>query len=181
MKQITIKNKKYRIREGSIADFVITNKVAIGVVAILLTVFGSFYLATLAFGSEKPAEVPQVEKSLPDAVSGATDGNVCEGLNSLGEFEITYYCREVHPHICNDGNAIVTASGTVPTVGRTIAVDPEVIPYGTEVMINGNSYIAEDTGSAIEGNRIDILVETHNEALQKGIMWAEVYVKGGAM
>ena len=64
MKQIKIRNKNYRIREGSIADFVITNKVAIGVVAILLTVFGSFYLASLAFGSEKPAEVPQVEKSL---------------------------------------------------------------------------------------------------------------------
>lgn len=96
---------------------------------------------------------------------------------SLGEFTITHYCRENYPHICNDGDATHTATGTTPTPGRTIAVDPEVIPYGTEVIINGKTYIAEDTGGAINGNRIDIVTETHEEALRLGIITAEVYVE----
>lgn len=97
-------------------------------------------------------------------------------LISLGEFTITHYCRENYPHICNDGDATRTATGTEPTPGRTIAVDPDVIPYGSEVMINGHTYIAEDTGGAINQNRIDIAVDTHAEALQKGLYSTEVFL-----
>lgn len=95
---------------------------------------------------------------------------------SLGEFVVTHYCRENYPHICNDGDAAHTATGTEPTPGRTIAVDPDVIPYGSEVIINGHTYIAEDTGGAINQNRIDIVVDTHAEALQKGIYSTEVFL-----
>ena len=97
-------------------------------------------------------------------------------LISLGEFTITHYCRENYPHICNDGDARYTATGTEPTPGRTIAVDPDVIPYGSEVIINGHTYIAEDTGGAINQNRIDIVVDTHAEALQKGLYSTEVFL-----
>lgn len=90
---------------------------------------------------------------------------------------MTYYCAEDFPHICNDGEATLTATGTTPTPGRTIAVDPDVVPYGTEVVIDGHAYVAEDCGGAIKGHRIDILVETHEEALQKGLHSAEVYIK----
>ena len=62
----------------------------------------------------------------------------------------------------------ITATGTKATAGRTIAVDPKVIPYGTEVIINGNTYVAEDCGGAIKGNRIDVYFDTHAEALQFG-------------
>lgn len=95
---------------------------------------------------------------------------------SLGDFVITHYCRENYPHICNDGDATHTATGTEPTPGRTIAVDPDVIPYGSQVIINGHTYIAEDTGGAINQNRIDIVVDTHTEALEKGIYTAEVFL-----
>ena len=95
---------------------------------------------------------------------------------SLGDFVITHYCRENYPHICNDGDATRTATGTAPTPGRTIAVDPDVIPYGSEVIINGHTYIAEDTGGAINQNRIDIVVDTHAEALQKGLYSTEVFL-----
>lgn len=98
-------------------------------------------------------------------------------LVSIGEFELTYYCIENYPHICNDGEATLTATGTTPTPGRTIAVDPSVIPYGTEVVIDGHTYIAEDCGGAIRGNRIDIVVETHEQALQMGLRSAEVFIK----
>ena len=68
----------------------------------------------------------------------------------------------------------ITATGTQATPNRTIAVDKSVIPYGSKVVIDGNVYIAEDCGGAIKGNRIDILFDTHQEALAFGVQYAEV-------
>ena len=66
---------------------------------------------------------------------------------------------------------------TRPTAGRTIAVDPNVIPYGTQVEIEGIGVrIAEDTGGAIKGNRIDLLFETHQEALEFGRQTKQVTI-----
>lgn len=85
----------------------------------------------------------------------------------LGEFTITHYCTEKYAHIC--GNGENTASRTQVTAGRTVAVDPKVIPYGTKLYIEGYGYrIAEDTGGAITNNKIDIAVETHDEANKLG-------------
>ena len=97
-------------------------------------------------------------------------------LKSLGIFVSTAYCIENYSHICNNGDATKTATGTTPTPGRTIAVDPKVIPYGTKVIINGHTYIAEDTGVAIKGNRIDIVFATHKEALEYGKRYVEVFI-----
>ena len=95
-------------------------------------------------------------------------------MTSLGTCKITAYCKENYPHICNNGDSSQTATGTVPLAGRTVAVDPNVIPYGSEVIINNHTYIAEDCGGAIKGNRIDILFDTHQEALAFGVQYAEV-------
>ena len=97
-------------------------------------------------------------------------------LASIGVCKLSAYCRENYPHICNNGDSSSTATGTIPTAGRTIAVDPKVIPYGSKVIINGQTYIAEDCGGGIKGNRVDILFNTHKEALNFGIQYAEVYV-----
>lgn len=71
----------------------------------------------------------------------------------IGEFKVTYYGPTGH----------LTKSGTTCTEGRTIAVDPSVIPLGTHLYIEGISiagnsgyYVAEDTGSAVKGNIVDI-------------------------
>ena len=108
-------------------------------------------------------EEKEVAEAIPETVS-------------LGVCKLTAYCKENYPHICNNGDSSSTATGTVPTVGRTVAVDPSVIPYGSEVIINGHTYIAEDCGGAIKDNRIDILLETHQDALEFGVQYAEVYV-----
>ncbi len=62
-----------------------------------------------------------------------------------------------------DGRGITKTSTTVEA-GRTIAVDPDIIPLGTRVYIEGLGYrVAEDTGGAIKGNRIDIYVDSAAE------------------
>lgn len=72
----------------------------------------------------------------------------------------------------------ITATGTQATAGRTIAADPSVFPYGTELTINGNTYVVEDCGGAIKGYKIDIYFDTHAEAVQFGrrILTARVEV-----
>ena len=68
-----------------------------------------------------------------------------------------------------------TATGTVPTVGRTIAVDRNLIPLGSAVRIEVPSapqysgvYYAEDTGGAVNGYIVDIFVGSQSEALNFG-------------
>ena len=95
---------------------------------------------------------------------------------SIGVCKLSAYCKENYPHNCNNGNSSATATGTVPMAGRTVAVDPKIIPYGSKVIINGHTYIAEDCGGAIKGNRVDILFDTHQEALNFGIQYSEVFV-----
>lgn len=76
-----------------------------------------------------------------------------------------------------------TATMTWPSRGRTIAVDPQVIPYGSRVYVNGQGpFIAEDTGGAIRGNRLDIYIgegpEAYQEAIQFGRREVEVRIEG---
>lgn len=92
----------------------------------------------------------------------------------LGEFKLTRYCSGS----CCNGGYNGTALGTPIVAGRTIAVDPKVIPLGSQVYIEGyGTFIAEDTGGAIKGNKIDIAVGSHSEAMQGGVSYANVYVK----
>ena len=61
-----------------------------------------------------------------------------------------------------------TATGTWPSRG-TVAVDPRVIPLGTELHIEGyGPAVAADTGGDIKGQRIDLYMESYEEAIQFG-------------
>ncbi len=72
----------------------------------------------------------------------------------------------------------ITASGTRVRPG-VIAVDPEVIPYGTLVYIEGLGYFrAEDTGGLIRRNRIDVFVESPSRAMEFGRQWVDVEIIG---
>lgn len=58
-----------------------------------------------------------------------------------------------------------------------VAVDPKVIPMGTKLWIEGyGEAIADDQGSAIQGNRVDLAFNTRQEALDYGIKKVKVYV-----
>ena len=91
----------------------------------------------------------------------------------LGNFKITYYCA--CEKCCNKADGI-TATGSRVAEGRTIAVDPSVIPYGTKVIIGGHIFTAEDCGGAIKQNHIDIYVNSHEEAEALGVANASVYL-----
>lgn len=84
---------------------------------------------------------------------------------SVKEFKLTAYCP---CSSCSGGWGTQTATGKKATAGRTIAVDPSVIPYGTKVEINGHTYIAEDCGGGVKGNHIDIFFDTHSEVKSFG-------------
>ncbi len=96
-------------------------------------------------------------------------------LTELGTFKYFWYCREEYPHICNGGAPYLTKMETKPT-DKTVAVDPDIIPLGSKLYINGEYYIAEDTGSNIKGNRIDFNCATHSQALDNGTGYVKVFL-----
>lgn len=77
----------------------------------------------------------------------------------MGKFELTHYTHT--------GNR--TASGHYPTL-KTVAVDTNIIPMGSLLYIEGYGLrVAMDTGGLIKGNKLDIFVDSHDEAIQKGL------------
>jgi uncharacterized protein YabE (DUF348 family) len=69
-----------------------------------------------------------------------------------------------------------TASGIYPYKGA-VAVDPRVIPMGTNLYIEGYGYAkALDIGSAIKGNKIDLFFETESQAIRWGRRPVKVYI-----
>lgn len=92
----------------------------------------------------------------------------------VGNFKITYYCT---CSSCCGSCTGITASGTQATAGRTIASDISILPFGTKVHIDGlGDYVCEDTGGAIHGYILDVLVESHEKALQMGVDYRDVYI-----
>lgn len=96
-------------------------------------------------------------------------------FTNIGQFDLSFYCP---CEKCVGKKKIVrTASGTKPKANYTIAVDTRIIPLGSILYIEGFGYfIAQDTGSAIKGNRIDIFVDNHQQALKLGRKKANVYL-----
>ena len=89
-------------------------------------------------------------------------------------FIVTAYCPCVQCCGKNDG---ITSTGSKATEGRTVAVDPNQIPYGSEINIEGVGIrTAEDCGGAIQGNRIDLFFDTHQEALNFGRQTKQVTI-----
>lgn len=93
----------------------------------------------------------------------------------LGKFKITHYCACTK--CCGKNAQGITASGKRVEENKTIAVDPKVIALGSQVYIDGYGYMeAQDTGSAIKGNIIDVYIADHQEALNLGVVYKDVYL-----
>lgn len=138
-------------------------------------------LATSAQAVESSPEESSVvsEEYDPAWDIPAMESAVCDDV-FLGEFTLTAYC----PGRCCCGKwaSGYTATGTWATEGRTIAVDPDVIPYGSRVLLifpNGTqrTYIAEDCGGGVNGNHIDVFFNDHQAARIFGVQSAMAYLE----
>jgi 3D (Asp-Asp-Asp) domain-containing protein len=86
----------------------------------------------------------------------------------LGIYKLTAYCS--CSKCCGKSDGI-TASGTKATAGRTVAA--KGFSFGTELMINGDTYIVEDRG--VGSGVVDIYFDSHEEALNFGVKYAKVF------
>ena len=92
----------------------------------------------------------------------------------IGQYKITYYCA--CKQCCGKTNGI-TASGAKVQEGVTVAADTSKLPFGTNIYINGIGWrTVQDRGGAIKGNKIDIYMNSHAEALAWGVKYLPVQV-----
>jgi 3D (Asp-Asp-Asp) domain-containing protein len=149
-------------------------------------VIGSIPITCLSESDQTPKEEMYIEEDETEIIRWKQDTEEVyveeleiettqqgSSLVSLGEFKLTAYCPCKKCCGKDDG---ITATGTQATQGRTVAVDPKVIPYGTILVINGHEYVAEDCGGSIKGNKIDVYFESHEEALEFGVQYKEIFL-----
>lgn len=116
-------------------------------------------------GTAEPVEPAELEPVIVEAVPEK---------EYLGVFSCTAYCP--CSQCCGAWADGIVFTGGQATEGQTIAVDPEVIPLGSMVEINGWQYIAEDIGGGINGKEIDLFFCSHEDALEWGRQNHEVYL-----
>lgn len=138
----------------------ISGKAAEGVVMPRVD-FNSRLQAGGVFPEPTPEPMPE-----PEQVYETNNG----GWQYYGVCTITHYCP--CEKCCGQWASGYTASGTLATAYRTCAAD---LPFGTEVMINGQVWIVEDRG--VGGMWIDLFVGDHDLAYQLGIYEADVYIR----
>lgn len=130
---------------------------------------------------DPPIEIPTVEEH-PDAQE------VSPKRFYIGDFRLTTYCSCYkccdkwalnRPKDENGKEIVYGAAGIRLVEGVSIAVDPDVISYGTVVEFDGKTWIAHDTGGAIKGARIDVYFESHERALNSEMSkTVPVYIVG---
>ena len=116
-------------------------------------------------GTAEPVEPAELEPVIVEAVPEK---------EYLGVFSCTAYCP--CSQCCGAWADGIVYTGGQATEGQTIAVDPDVIPLGSVVEINGWQYVAEDIGGGINGKEIDLFFCSHEDALEWGRQNHEVYL-----
>ena len=108
----------------------------------------------------KAAELPQMEEMPQNSQQEAAQ-------TQEQTFTVTAYCP--CEKCCGAYANGYTATGEKATQGVTIAADPDVLPMGTEIELDGHTYTVQDTGGAIAGNRLDLYFDSHEDALRWGV------------
>ena len=105
-----------------------------------------------------------VKKGQRRSTKAETPAPVTPAANdaALQSVIVTGYCS--CPTCCGPNATGLTATGTKAQLG-TIAADPSIFPYGTQLNVPGyGEGVVEDTGSRVKGYRIDVWFPTHAEA-----------------
>lgn len=115
----------------------------------------------------EPASTVEAEEIPAEEVNTAENASETA---YYGACRITFYCP--CGQCCGQWAGGATASGTTPTAGRTVANGS--LPFGTRVIIDGQEYVVEDRG--VDANQFDIYVDSHQEALERGLYYSDVYI-----
>ena len=116
-----------------------------------------------------PEKVVTIVQTSEEAEHVAEEEPPAPAMHLWGVATVTHYCN--CSTCCGQWAGGGTASGTTPTAGRTVAAD---LPFGTRLLINGHEYTVEDSG--VYGYWVDIYCDSHQEALNRGMYQAEVYI-----
>lgn len=125
----------------------------------------------------KEPEIVEVQIERPIIrVSETVEEIKTEPTPTYKEMQIvaTAYCPCVKCCGKNDG---ITATGVKAKANHTVAADPKVLPYGTEILCGMGEFVVEDCGGAIKGNRVDFFFDSHEEALKFGRQEFSIWVK----
>ncbi len=139
----------------------------------VIGVFAGVVLTSTFYHHPEPPEVIPTKEDVPLL----TTIHLIKAVGRTGAMHAHLTAYSLHPSSINvdEFNDGKTSIGKEPKPGRTAAVDPKIIPYGSKVYIPGIGWrIAEDTGGAIKGNRIDILMDSEEKAFQFGRRMAVV-------
>ena len=124
-------------------------------------------------GSAVP-ELVEPEADLGQSDEPDTGGAEDPILTYVGNWTISFYCPG--PCCCGEWATGCTASGVLATEWHTVATD--MFPFGTELYVDGLGYfVVEDLG--VSGEWLDVFVNDHQEALNLGLQYRDVYVVGG--
>ena len=132
----------------------------------------------------KKAPVSKIVAEGSGQVIVASRGGVSVKVNESGvPYSTSVLSVKATAYWRGDDGGTITSTGTVPVRSSsgwsTIAVDPRVIPYGTRVYVEGYGYaIAEDTGGAIKGNRIDVFMNSAQDCYNWGVRTVKVHILG---
>jgi len=99
-----------------------------------------------------------------------------ENYRYIGECTVTAYCP--CEQCCGRWADGLTATG-IPAGPGVVAVDPDVIPLGSTVVIDGQRYLAADTG--VNGLHVDICLPDHRDTIAFGVQTAEVWIETGGI
>lgn len=125
--------------------------------------------------SEKVIEEPVdkiVKKQQTISSRSATTRSSGNTTAKSGVYKVTAYCSCSK---CCGKRTGRTASGTRATAGRTVAASSK-FSFGTKLKINGKTYVVEDRGGAVKGNKIDVYMNSHSAALRWGVRYLPVEI-----
>lgn len=113
-----------------------------------------------------------VKKPLSRLIAMGTISSISRGGRSFDFDRVAYVEATAYSHTGQR-----TATGVYPQVG-TVAVDPSVIPLGSQLYVEGYGYArAQDVGGAIIGKRIDVFLDSVRGANRWGRRRVKVYIK----